>query len=169
MTLIVTTDRKAGAMSDAAVNSGRIENGEHVFPTRVYYDDTDAAGMVYYANFLRMAERARTEMLRLMGANHADAARTDGIALVVRRCEVDYLHPARLDDALDIHSRLLKVGGASMNMEQIIRRAGKDLVRLSLRIACVSNAGRAARFPVWMQSAFQKFLTENEATNMRQG
>lgn len=156
-------------MSEAATHSGRIENGEHVFPTQVYYDDTDAGGVVYYANFLRMAERAQTEMLRLMGANHADAARTDGIALAVRRCEVDYLRSARLDDALDIHSRLLKVGGASMNMEQIIRRAGEDLVRMILRIACVSHAGNAARLPEWMQSALQNFITEHEAINMRQG
>ncbi len=155
-------------MSDAATGSGRMENGEHVVPTRVYYDDTDAGGVVYYANYLRMAERARTEMLRLMGVNHAEAARTDGIALAVRRCEVDYLRPARLDDALHIHTRLLKVGGASMNMEQIIRRAGEDLVRMTLRIACVSRAGGAARLPDRLQSALQKFLTEHETTNMRQ-
>ena len=146
-------------MPEAASLSGRIENGEHVFPARVYYDDTDAAGVVYYANFLRMAERARTEMLRLMGAGHAEAARW---------CEVDYLRPARLDDALDIHSRLLKIGGASMNMEQIIRRTGEDLVRMTLRIACVNRAGAAARLPNRLQSALQKFLTEQGAINMRQ-
>lgn len=155
-------------MPEAASLSGRIENGEHVFLTRVYYDDTDAAGVVYYANFLRMAERARTEMLRLMGAGHAEAVRTHGVVLAVRRCEVDYLRPARLDDALDIHSRLLKFGGASMNMEQIIRRTGEDLVRMTLRIACVNRAGAAARLPDRLQSALQKFLTEQGATNMRQ-
>jgi acyl-CoA thioester hydrolase len=156
-------------MTDVAANSGRIENGEHVFPTRVYYDDTDAAGVVYYANFLRMAERARTEMMRLMDASHAEAARTHGVALAVRRCEIDYLRPARLDDALDIHSRLLKVGGASLNIEQIIRRAGEDLVRMTLRIACVTRAGSAARLPEKLQTALQKFLTEHGAANMRQG
>ncbi|NQU70367.1 MAG: YbgC/FadM family acyl-CoA thioesterase [Rhodospirillales bacterium] len=159
--------RKGNAMSDVTANSGRIENGEHVFPTRVYYDDTDAAGVVYYANFLRMAERARTEMLRLLGAEHGEAARVHGVALAVRRCEVDYMRPARLDDALHIHSRLVKVGGASMNIEQVVRRAGEDLVRLTLRIACVTRAGGAARLPDTLQSALQNFLTEQGATNMR--
>lgn len=154
-------------MSDPTTNSGRIENGEHVFSTRVYYDDTDAAGVVYYANYLRMAERARTEMLRLLGADHGDAARTHGVALAVRRCEVDYMRPARLDDALDIHSRIAKVGGASMHMEQIVRRAGQDLVRLTLRIACVTLAGGAARLPDAMHSALKDFLAGHGATNMR--
>ena len=116
-------------MPEAASLSGRIENGEHVFPTRVYYDYTDADGVVYYANFLR---------------------------------------PARLDDVLDIHSRLLRIGGASMNMEQIIRRTGEDLVRMTLRIACVNRAGAAARLPNRLQSVLQKFLTEQGAINMRQ-
>jgi acyl-CoA thioester hydrolase len=151
-------------MTDAAAISGRIEDGEHVFPVRVYYDDTDAAGVVYYANFLRMAERARTEMLRLLGADHAATARSHGVVLAVRRCEVDYLRPARLDDALDIHSRLLKVGGATLHIEQIIRRAGQDLVRMTLRIACVTRAGKAARFPDPPLSALRKFLTEHGVT-----
>ena len=155
-------------MSDVTAISGRIENGEHIFPTRIYYDDTDTAGVVYYANFLRMAERARTEMLRLLGVNHAEATRTHGVALAVRRCEVDYLRPARLDDALDIHSRLLKVGGASLHIEQIIRRAGEDVVRMTLRIACVTLAGGAARFPDKLGSALQTFLAEHGAANMRQ-
>ncbi len=152
-------------MAEAATMlSGTIEGAVHVYPMRVYYDDTDAGGVVYYANFLRMAERARTELIRLLGAGHAEMARDDGVALVVRRCEVDYLRPARLDDTLQVHTRILEVGGASLRAEQVVRRAGEDLVRLTLRIACVTTAGRAARLPSRLHRALQRFVSQDDTT-----
>ena len=92
---------------------GTIDGGVHLYPLRVYYDDTDAAGIVYYANYLRMAERARTEMLRMIGARHTELSSRDGVSIAVSRCEIDYLRPARLDDELHIRTRITALGGAT--------------------------------------------------------
>ena len=149
-------------MADLDVaTSGAIDDGVHVYPVRVYYDDTDAAGIVYYANYLRMAERARTEMLRMAGAQHTALANDSGISIAVRRCEVDYLQPARLDDDLHIRTRITALGGATMWAEQVVRRAGADLARLTVRLACIGPTGRAARFPKAMRSALERFQTSN--------
>ncbi len=137
--------------------SGVIDGGVHVYPVRVYYDDTDAAGIVYYANYLRMAERARTEMLRMVGAKHSALARDNGVSIAVSRCEVDYLQPARLDDDLYICTRITSLGGATMWAEQIVRRAGADLARLTVRLACIGATGRAVRFPTALRAAFERF------------
>ncbi len=145
--------------------SGAFENGEHLYPIRVYYDDTDAAGMVYYANYLKMSERARTEMMRVLGIEHTEMARSYGIAILVRRCEIDYLRPARLDDALRVHTRIFDVGGASFRVEQIIRRAGEDLARLILRLACVTTDGRVARFPAWLRESLDRFVNPPATAN----
>ena len=133
--------------------SGVLDGAEHVYRLRVYFDDTDAAGMVYYANYLRMAERARTEMLRLLGADHAGMVRDDGLVLVVRDCTIEYLAPARLDEILEIRSRLAEIGGASLRARQTVHRDGEALARLDLRLACVTAIGRPARFPPRLRSA----------------
>ena len=148
----------------ASAPSGAMDGGVHVYPLRVYYDDTDAAGIVYYANYLRMAERARTEMLRMIGADHTGLARDDGISIAVRRCEVDYLEPARLDDELCVRTRITALGGASMWAEQIVRRAGADLARLTVRLACIGPGGRAARFPAALRTALAGFHAANLST-----
>ena len=137
--------------------SGVIDGSVHVYPLRVYYDDTDAAGIVYYANYLRMAERARTEMLRMIGANHTALACGNGVSIAVSRCEVDYLQPARLDDDLHIRTRITALGGATMRAEQIVRRDGADLARLTVRLACIGPTRRAARFPKALRAALERF------------
>ena len=142
--------------------SGAIDGSVHVFPVRVYYDDTDAAGIVYYANYLRMAERARTEMLRMIDATHTALARDTGVSIAVSRCEVDYLQPARLDDDLHIRTRITALGGATMWAEQIVRRAGADLARLTVRLACIGPTGRAARFPKSLRAALERFHTAEQ-------
>jgi acyl-CoA thioester hydrolase len=142
---------------------GVIDGGVHVYPVRVYYDDTDAAGIVYYANYLRMAERARTEMLRMIGVQHTGLAHADGVSIAVSRCEVDYLRPARLDDELRIRTRITALGGATMWAEQIVRRAGADLARLTVRLACIGPTGRAARFPRALRAALEKFRAADQS------
>ncbi len=143
--------------------SGTIDNGVHVYPLRVYHDDTDAAGIVYYANYLRMAERARTEMLRMIGVRHSELAGGDGVRIAVSRCEVDYLRPARLDDDLHIRTRITALGGATMRAEQIVRRAGADLARLTVRLACIGPTGRAARFPKTLRAALERFHAADQS------
>ena len=81
--------------------SGMVADGVHVFPVRVYYEDTDAGGIVYYANYLKFAERARTELLRIAGITHSDLMAESGVAFAVRHCAADFIKPARLDDPLD--------------------------------------------------------------------
>ncbi len=133
--------------------TGRLEAGVHRLPLRVYYEDTDAAGIVYHANHLKFAERARTEMLRCLGLDHGTLLERFGLAFTVRRCLADYLAPARLDDGLLIETRLLRAGGASLDLEQRVTRAGRLLVRLELRLALVSAAMRTARLPAELRAA----------------
>ena len=135
---------------------GTFERGAHLFPVRVYYEDTDAGGFVYHANYLRFAERARTEMLRGLGMQQSRLAAEDGVLLVMRRCIADFLSPARLDDQLVVASRLLDVRGASVDVEQNVTRGGFDLMRLRVELACMSN-GRAARLPARVRAALAEF------------
>ncbi|MBM3733552.1 MAG: tol-pal system-associated acyl-CoA thioesterase [Acidimicrobiia bacterium] len=137
---------KAGARREAGL-AERAE--EHIFRLRVYYEDTDADGVVYYANYLRFAERARTEMLRERGIESSRLMAEEGVAFAVRRCAADYLRPARLDDRLEVRTRLTALGGASLDLEQRIVRAddGAEAARLDLTLACMTRAGKAARIP----------------------
>jgi acyl-CoA thioester hydrolase len=126
--------------------TGAIERGVHAFPVRVYYEDTDSGAIVYYANYLKFAERARTEMLRALGFEHRAMA-GEGVSLAVRRCTVDYLAPAQLDDALVVQTSVLSAAGAALELEQEIWRGEALLVRVRLTVACLSGSGRPRRLP----------------------
>jgi acyl-CoA thioester hydrolase len=133
----------------------------HVFRTRVYYEDTDAAGIVYYANYLKFAERARTEILREAGIVQQEMARTMGIAFAVRSVSVDYILPARLDDALVVESETVEVGGATADGIQTVRRAvdGAELARLRVRLACLKLAdGKPTRIPEPVRAALSRHI-----------
>lgn len=121
--------------------------GEHVYRLRVFYEDTDAGGMVYYANYLKFAERARTELLRAHGLSQRALAQDEGRTFAVRRVEADFLAPAHLDDELEVSTAVLEFKGARFAMGQVIRRAADVLVRLKVEIACVNAHGRATRIP----------------------
>jgi acyl-CoA thioester hydrolase len=123
------------------------DNGVHVFLMRVYFEDTDATGIVYNANYLKFAERARTEMLREFGVEHSRMIDAEGRAFAVRRCSAEFVKPARLDDLLEVHTRLVAVRGASLDLAQDVKRQGVDLVTLRFGLACMSAAGRATRIP----------------------
>ncbi|SUS07186.1 Acyl-CoA thioesterase YbgC [uncultured Defluviicoccus sp.] len=137
-------------LSQAGMNGG-----EFVHPVRVYYEDTDAAGLVYYANYLRFAERARTEMTRMLGLEQGKLGQERDLYFVVRRCHADYRAPARLDDLLEIATRITALGGASMEMAQVVRRHAIELVRLDVRLACINGAGRPVRIPEDVYHVFQ--------------
>jgi acyl-CoA thioester hydrolase len=125
----------------------------HQFQLRVYYEDTDAGGIVYYANYLKFAERARTEMLRALGFSHGDLHHAQGLAFVVRRCCVDYRHPARLDDSLSVQTLIAKIRGASFDLRQRIYRGERLTVSLEVTLAAVDRSGRAVRLPESLSSA----------------
>lgn len=115
---------------------------------RVYYEDTDAGGVVYHARYLAFAERARTEALREAGVPHADLAAGHGLSFVVRRAEIVYLRPARLDDEIVVATGPWTMGGASLDVQQRFEAAGQDVAALDIKLACVRQAdGRPARIP----------------------
>ncbi|HTW28187.1 MAG TPA: YbgC/FadM family acyl-CoA thioesterase [Acetobacteraceae bacterium] len=102
----------------------RPSGAPHRFTIRVYYEDTDAGGVVYHASYLRFAERARTEALRAAGAPHSELARLHGLSFMVRRIELEYLAPARLDQAIVVTTETLTLGGASAELRQTFLDAG---------------------------------------------
>ena len=106
-------------MSDWPDLAGRVEGETHVLPIRVYFEDTDFAGVVYHANFLKFCERGRTDFIRLLGIHHQQLAAPDAgdpLVFVVRRIEIDYLKPGRLDDVLEVVTRCAEIGGASLTL-----------------------------------------------------
>lgn len=127
---------------------------------RVYFEDTDAAGIVYYANYLKFAERARTDMLRDLGVSHAEMKR-DGLVLVVRRCEIDYLKPAKLDDLLTVETEAAKIGGASVDLRQRVLRDGGVLAELKVLVVCIGPDGRPHRIPDYVRGVLPR-MTQSE-------
>ena len=125
----------------------------HSFPLRVFYEDTDAGGMVYHANYLKFAERGRSEMLRSLGFGHRRLGSEDGVGFAVRRCSIDYLAPARLEDALTVDTTLEGVGAATLQVHQQIRRDGELLADLDILVACVGHDGRPRRLPSALRAA----------------
>jgi acyl-CoA thioester hydrolase len=120
---------------------------EHAMPVRVYYEDTDAAGIVYYANYLKFAERGRTEALRDLGFDHREMLRRDGVGFAVRRCVADYRKPARLDDLLTVRTTVTEVRGARFEMAQTVLRNDTILCDLAVTLVCLDEAGRPVRLP----------------------
>ncbi|CUH39789.1 Acyl-CoA thioester hydrolase YbgC [Jannaschia seosinensis] len=118
----------------------------HVWPVRVYYEDVDLAGIVYYANYLRFIERARSEMVRAAGIDQAEM-RGRGLVFAVLRVEADYLKPARYDDRLEIRSAVASMGRARFVMEQDVLRDGAVLFRARVTIVCMDLSGRPQRLP----------------------
>ncbi|APX89391.1 tol-pal system-associated acyl-CoA thioesterase [Brevirhabdus pacifica] len=127
----------------------------HRWPVRVYYEDTDLAGIVYYANYLRFIERARTEMLRAAGFDQ-DAMRADpGLVFAVRKVDADYLAPARFDDMLKVTTEVLRVSGARIVLRQSVARTGeKALFTAEVTLVALDNQGRAARVPADIRREF---------------
>ncbi len=119
----------------------------HQLTIRVYYEDTDLAGVVYYANYLRFIERARTEALRDLRVDQAALKRDLGLVFVVRRLTIDYLAPALFDDLLEVRTRITRLRGASLEMAQEVWRGADCLSRAAVTIACMDAAGRPQRLP----------------------
>ena len=142
---------------------GSMDGLVHRLPLRVYYEDTDAGGIVYHANYLRYAERARTEMLRCLGFPHQRLIDDYQVAMVVGRLEIAYASPARLDDRLEVRTWLTALGGASLKLSQhVLRDADGGPVicaRIVLRLASVSSDGRPVRLPREFLASATPFVT----------
>ena len=122
-----------------ATAGGELKDGDFLFPVRVYYEDTDAGGIVYYANYLKFAERARTEYLRTLGVRQQTALEEENKSgFVIRHCEIDYKTPAVLDDELVVSCRVTECGGASCVMHQDITRGDELLASIDVKAVYVS-------------------------------
>lgn len=119
----------------------------HRFPIRVYYEDTDLAGIVYYANYLKFIERARTEWVRALGVDQGRLRAEDGVVFAVRRVEADYLRPARFDDELVVATRVRAATGARLILDQEVLRGAERLFSAVVTLVCLTGAGQPARFP----------------------
>ncbi len=135
-------------------------DGTFVMPVRVYYEDTDAGGIVYYANYLKFAERARSEYIRTLGFDQqAELSSEDRIGFAVRHCEIDYLKPAVLDDLLTVSCKIVEYGGASALMRQEIRRGEETLVVLDVKVACLNLIKkRPVRMPASLVQKIEKYI-----------
>lgn len=139
-----------------------MRDGAHHYAVRVYFEDTDAAGVVYYANYLKLAERARTEAMRDLGVPHTELTNQFGLMFMVRRAKLDYLLPARLDDTLIVATRPLAVGAASVELRQSFHREAepnRTLVIADIQLACVRQGDlHPARLPPRWRAALAVLL-----------
>jgi acyl-CoA thioester hydrolase len=126
----------------------------HRLPVRVYYEDTDAAGLVYHARYLHFMERARTEMLRAAGSDHPKLMAEEGLAFAVRRLAIEFLRPARLDDLLTVETVMTGFTGARIELSQRVLREGAPVTDGTLTLVCIDRSGRARRIPAQLLAAF---------------
>ncbi len=163
---------------DAAENgrelAGRLTGREHVLPVRVYYEDTDAGGVVYHANYLRFCERARTDFLRLLNIRHGRLADERGRRLffVVRRMECDFLRPAVLDDVLEVRTRLVRASRVRLEAVQEVRRRPETtdgsspqtgpIFTARVTVAVIDDSGRPARLPAAAMDVLRPLLPAEE-------
>ena len=150
-------------MSSNALD-GELRDGRHFQPVRVYYEDTDASGIVYHANYLRYCERGRTDFLRVAGVSHTELrARAEPIVFVVRKVELEFVRPAKVDDALVVHTRYERVEKARMFVRQRIERDGEVVARALVEAVCIRLDGRPVRPPADMVDKLRAFITDSVA------
>lgn len=149
--------------------SGRIEGQLHRLPIRVYYEDTDFSGIVYHANYLKFAERGRSDFLRLAGVHHTDLFDgADPIAFAIHRMEIDFLKPARIDDRLEVHTQYVRASGARIEAEQTIWRLDaegvprEELWRAQVFAAVLDKAGRPRRLPSSVRDAMAPLVAPKD-------
>jgi acyl-CoA thioester hydrolase len=130
--------------------AGRLTSKGHILPIRIYFEDTDFSGVVYHANFLRFMERARSDMLRLLGVNHDalyDGAFGEPLAFAVRHIDITFLRPARIDDVVEVDTLLAREAGARLVLGQTVRRGSETLARAWVTVVMINAAGRARKLP----------------------
>jgi len=136
--------------------SGQIVDREHRFPVRVYWEDTDGSGIVYHARYLHFTERARSELLRMLGVHQQGLLEETGVSFVLRRLTVDYRAPAKLDDLLDVRTRTTELGTVTLEMEQVVWCDAKCLAVIAVQLVCVNRAGRPVRLPEVVRAAIDR-------------
>jgi acyl-CoA thioester hydrolase len=136
----------------------------HMFPVRVYYEDTDFSGLVYHANYLRFFERARTELLRELGIDQVTLFATAGLGFVVSSLQLDYLKPARMDDYLHVGTSVEWLGRATVELVQVLYRDEQRLALGKIRLALIGD-GRPQRFPSDIHAKLGRIRTADDTPN----
>jgi acyl-CoA thioester hydrolase len=139
--------------------AGRLEEGRHVLPVRVYYEDTDFSGLVYHASYLRFMERGRSDMIRLLGVHHSALAdQATRVVFVVRRMEIDFLRPARIDDVLEVATEPAEQTAAAFTLAQTVMRGDERLVRARVQIVLVDETGRPQRLATALPESVTRWM-----------
>ena len=129
----------------------------HTLPVRVYFEDTDFSGLVYHASYVRWCERGRSDFLRLLGNDHQGLIAGDGArepaAFVVRRLNLEYLKPARIDEIVEVRTRLKQLSAATMVLDQRVLRDGVELCTAEVTVVLVSQSGRVLRLSKALRAA----------------
>jgi acyl-CoA thioester hydrolase len=136
-------------------------------PIRIYFEDTDCAGVVYHSNFLKFCERARSDFIRLLGIDAkglAEPTQGEPSVFVVRRVEIDYLKPGRMDDLLEVVTTTAEIGSASLVLQQDVLRGETVLVRAKVTVVLVSKAGKPQRLGAIIRGALQRFVNQARET-----
>lgn len=142
--------------------AGRFAGREHRFPCRVYFEDTDLSGIVYHANYLRFMERARSDMLRVAGIDQRAAFEGGEGVYAVRAINLRFLRPAKLDDALVVSSRVMRVRAASVDIHQRVMRGDDILAEAEVEAAFVAPSGRPRRQPADWIDRFEPLIWKGD-------
>ena len=143
---------------------GRFDGKVHVLPVRIYYEDTDLSGIVYHANYLRYMERGRTEFFRAVGVKKlAELEGPEPFAWTLRKATLEYRRPARLDDLIEIHTRLTGLSGARMTAAQDIYCKGQHLTHGEVEACIITLSGKPRRIPQDERDRLSPFLSETNA------
>ncbi len=159
--------KKAGGSGNWPDLAGRIEGDAHVLPVRVYFEDTDCAGLVYHANFIKYCERGRSDFIRLLGIDQTGLANPEAgtpSVFVVRRIEIDYLKPGRMDDVLEVVTSCTEIGTASLVLDQRIKHGDALLAQAKVTVVLVSSSGKPQRIGQLVRGALQRFINQPRET-----
>ena len=120
---------------------------EFIYNFKVYYEDTDAGGVVYYANYLKFLERARSEAIYSIGFSNLDLKRTNDVIIVVKSCNINYIRPAKFEDKLSVHSSIISISKASFKMNQIIIRQEEKITEAEVVLVTINSFGKPTKLP----------------------
>ena len=120
---------------------------EFIYNFKVYYEDTDAGGVVYYANYLKFLERARSEAIYSIGFSNLDLKRTNDVIIVVKSCNINYIKPAKFEDKLSVHSSIISISKASFKMNQIIIRQEEKITEAEVVLVTINSSGKPTKLP----------------------
>ncbi len=137
--------------------AGRLSERGHVLPVRVYFEDTDFSGIVYHGSYIRFMERGRSDFVRLIGIGHTDldaGVHGEPLVFAVRRIDIRYRKPARIDDLLEVETRVDEVRGASIVLDQSVRRGTEVLTEAAVTVVLVSRDGKPRRIPDSVRARF---------------